>query len=175
MERKAVFLDRDGVINEDTGYVYRKEDFIFTDGIFDFCKRMQSLGYLLIVVTNQSGIGRGYYTHEDFHHLTTWMIKKFSEKDIDITDVYYCPHLPNDKCNCRKPQPGMILKAANEHCIDLKRSVLVGDKLSDIQAAQKAGVSETILIDSNPSNSQNPSENYRQVDTIKALNDIITH
>jgi len=150
---KAVFLDRDGIINVDHGYVYQKGDFEFVDGIFDVCLDAINKGYLLVVITNQSGIARGKYSEEDFLLLSQWMKEKFKEKNVHIHDVYFCPHHPTKgkgsylvSCNCRKPEPGMLLKASDEHKIDLKQSVFIGDKGSDMKAAQNAGIHNRILL-----------------------------
>ncbi|UCN01049.1 D-glycero-beta-D-manno-heptose 1,7-bisphosphate 7-phosphatase [Sulfurimonas sp. SWIR-19] len=147
--KKALFLDRDGVINVEKEYLYKREDFEFIDGIFDLCKYYQNLGYLIIIVTNQSGIARGYYTEEDFQVLTDWMIQEFKKRNINITKVYHCPHHPdiNIKCSCRKPEPGMILEAQKKFNLDLIHSLMIGDKQRDIEAAVNAGISETYLFD----------------------------
>lgn len=142
---KALFLDRDGVINVDHGYVHNQEDFEFIDGIFELCRCAQKHGFLIFVVTNQSGIGRGYYTEQDFLKLSDWMCGVFKDRGVDIAKVYYCPSLPEENSTDRKPMPGMILKAAEEFGIDLSRSVLVGDKITDIQAGVAAGVGTNLL------------------------------
>jgi len=150
---KALFLDRDGVINIEREYVYRREDFTFQDGIFELCSAAQSLGYLLLVVTNQAGIARGYYAESEFLDLTDWMIAEFKERGVVITKVYYCPHHPVhglepyriDSLD-RKPKPGMFLRAKADYNIDLEASALIGDKLSDIQAAAGAGVGIKIWL-----------------------------
>ena len=149
--RKALFLDRDGVINVDEGYVHKISDFKFIDGIFDFCKKYQAKGYLIIIITNQAGIARGYYSHEDFAKLTIWMTEQFKLHGIDIAKVYYCPHHPDFDidCNCRKPNPGMIFDAKREFDINIPESVLIGDKPSDIAAGRSAGIEKLILINSN--------------------------
>lgn len=154
---KVFFLDRDGVINIDGDYVSTVEDFQFLDGVFDSCRIILSQGYKIILITNQSGIGRGFYTEEQFFELTHWMLHKFKEERIDVTDVYFCPHHPTDAaepykvdCDCRKPKPGMILQAKGEHNIDLTQSVLVGDRLSDIASGQSAGVGFMYLVSSAP-------------------------
>lgn len=143
---KAIFLDRDGVINIDKSYVYKIDDFEFVEGLMKALKHFQDLGYLLIVVTNQSGIGRGYYTINDFKKLTHWMLEEFKREKIDIKKVFFCPHSPEERCECRKPQPGMIKEAAKEFDIELKNSWMIGDKESDIEAALSAGIKNTILI-----------------------------
>ncbi len=146
---KALFLDRDGVINIEKNYLYKIEDFEFIDGIFDLCLYYQSLEYSIFVVTNQSGIAREYYTTDNFNSLTTWMVSEFLKNGITISKVYFCPHHPNisGKCSCRKPEPGMLLEAQNEFNLDMKHSVMIGDKERDIQAAINAGVGETYLFD----------------------------
>ena len=150
---RALFLDRDGVVNVDSHYVHRPEDFEFMDGIFELCRIGQEQGYTPVIITNQAGIGRGYYSEVDFHALTTWMLARFSEEDVQIGGVYYCPFHPEHglgqyrrESDCRKPNPGMILQAQQELGMDLASSILVGDKESDIEAAMRAGVGMNILI-----------------------------
>ena len=145
---KAIFLDRDGVINIDKHYLYKIEDFEFTHGLFDILKLFISHGYILIIVTNQSGIGRGYYTHDDFEKLTDWMLVEFSKNDILISRVYYCPHSPKDSCMCRKPKSGMFLDAQKEFNINMSLSWMIGDKESDILAAQNVSITNTVLLSS---------------------------
>ncbi|MDZ7870733.1 MAG: D-glycero-beta-D-manno-heptose 1,7-bisphosphate 7-phosphatase [Rheinheimera sp.] len=151
--RKAAFLDRDGVINIDHGYTYKPEHFDFIDGVFDACRHLQNLGYLLIVVTNQSGIARGYYDEQDFAVLTSWMKQQFAAHGVKIDGVYYCPHHVekgqepyNIDCDCRKPNPGMLLQAMREYGIDPALSLMVGDKAADMQAAAAAGVARKFLV-----------------------------
>jgi len=148
--KKALFLDRDGVINIEKNYLYKKDDFEFIDGIFELCQHYQNLGYLIFIVTNQSGIARGMYNKEDFSKLTSWMLEEFKNNNITITKVYYCPHHPDisGDCDCRKPKPGMILNAASEFHIDLLNSIMIGDKERDIEAALNAGIGKTYLYDS---------------------------
>ncbi|MFT5162600.1 MAG: D-glycero-D-manno-heptose 1,7-bisphosphate phosphatase [Alteromonadaceae bacterium] len=150
---KAVFLDRDGVINTDHAYVHKIEQFEFIDGVFDACRHFINKGYLLVVVTNQSGIGRGYYTEQDFAVLTDWMKQQFTNQNITINSVYFCPHHPKNalpeylqQCDCRKPQPGMLQQAINDFDIDVSNSIMIGDKVSDMQAAKAAGVSRKVLV-----------------------------
>ena len=143
---KAVFLDRDGIINVDKSYLYKIEEFEFCEGIIEVLKYLENLGYLLIVVTNQSGIGRGYYTQDDFNLLTSWMLDKLKEDGIEIQKVFYCPHVPDENCKCRKPKPFMIDSAIEEFNIEPLESWMVGDKRSDIQTAINANVPNTIFV-----------------------------
>ena len=145
---KVMFLDRDGVINQEVGYLHKSKDFKFIDGIFEACKYFQSLGFKVIVVTNQSGIARGYYQETDFHILTKWMLVQFYNQDVDILDVFFCPHGPNSTCECRKPKPGMLLEARDKYGINMNESWLIGDKETDIDAAYAAGINNTILVKS---------------------------
>ena len=144
---RALFLDRDGVINHDSGYTSSAENFRFIEGIFDLCRAAKRLGYLLIVVTNQAGIGRGHYSEEDFLALTEWMLSRFKIEGAPITDVFFCPYHPEHGVGDykkdsfdRKPNPGMLQRAAEKHGLDLGRSIMIGDKDSDMYAACKAGV-----------------------------------
>lgn len=153
----ALFLDRDGVINVDYGYVHRVDQVEFTDGIFELCLAAQARGYLLIVVTNQAGIGRGLFSEADFHRLTEWMKSQFLLREIAITDVFFCPDHPEHGLGAyrrhspmRKPGPGMLLAAAGRYDLDLSMSVLVGDKLSDVQAGVAAGVGRNVLLNDDP-------------------------
>jgi D-glycero-D-manno-heptose 1,7-bisphosphate phosphatase len=151
--RRAVFLDRDGVINIDPGYVHRIEDFEFVAGTLAACRELVRRGWLLVVATNQSGIGRGLYTEQDFHTLTDWMQARFAESGAPLSGVYFCPHHPTDAldalriaCACRKPAPGMLLAAARDLSIDLGQSILFGDKCEDLQAALAAGIGHRVLL-----------------------------
>ncbi len=155
INQAAIFLDRDGVINYDHGYVYKISDFIFIPDVFEACKQFTDSGYQLIIITNQSGIARGYYSEHDFHLLNQWMLQQFKLNAVNITAVYYCPHHPVDgsgkykiECNCRKPKPGMILQAVQEYQINLSQSILIGDNLRDIKAGKAAGVAKNFLVES---------------------------
>jgi D-glycero-D-manno-heptose 1,7-bisphosphate phosphatase len=152
--RRALFLDRDGVINVDSGYTHRIEDFVFVPGIFELAARGHALGMALVVVTNQAGIGRGLYTEDDFQHLTLWMRERFAERGSPLAAVYHCPFHPEAgvgayrrESEFRKPNPGMLLQARSELGLDLARSAIVGDKPSDIEAGRRAGVGLRILLD----------------------------
>jgi D-glycero-D-manno-heptose 1,7-bisphosphate phosphatase len=146
MTIKTIFLDRDGVINKEKNYLFRIEDFDFIDGVFSACKYFTKLGYKIIIVTNQSGISKGYYSSKDYENVTRWMIKQFKSKKIEILDVFYCPHSPEDSCKCRKPLPGMLLDAKKKYSIDMKNSWVIGDKEADIIAGRDSGISNTILV-----------------------------
>lgn len=149
----ALFLDRDGVINVNHGYVHTVGDFDFIDGVFDVARAAHALGMVVVVVTNQAGIARGLYDEAQFNALTAWMCTRFSEEGAPITAVYHCPHHPEAGigdlrvvCACRKPAPGMLLRAEDELGLDLGRSILIGDHATDIIAGQRAGVGTTILF-----------------------------
>lgn len=146
--RPALFLDRDGVVNVEKNYLYRIREFEFLDGIFELCSRFQSAGYAIVVVTNQAGIARGYYAEDDVKVLHAWMLERFAERGIRIAGVYHCPHHPDfsGPCPCRKPEPGMILRARDELGLDLPGSVLLGDKESDIEAGRRAGIRHLGLL-----------------------------
>jgi len=147
--QKALFLDRDGVINVDHGYVSTIEEFTFMEGIFPLLRFFHAQGYLLFIVTNQSGIGRGYYRLDDFKKLTTWMIEELEKEGISITSMQHCHHAPEEKCTCRKPATGMIDTILLTHNIDLKHSWMIGDKQSDIDLALNAHIAHTVAIGTN--------------------------
>lgn len=146
--RKALFLDRDGVVNVEKNYLHKIEDFELMEGIVDVCRSYQEQGYLIIIVTNQSGISRGYYTEDDFAHLSRWMVGHFKELGIAITRIYHCPHHESidGVCECRKPEPGMFLEAQREYDLDMAASVMIGDNERDIEAAIRAGVGMNVLL-----------------------------
>jgi D-glycero-D-manno-heptose 1,7-bisphosphate phosphatase len=153
MGDRAVFLDRDGVINVDRHYLHRIEDFEFVAGVPQALQRLQQAGWKLVVVTNQSGIARGLYTEDDYQRLTRHMLALLAQQGVTLDAVLHCPHLPDGAvaayrlvCDCRKPAPGMLLQAARELKLDLARSVMVGDKGSDLQAGRSAGVARCLLV-----------------------------
>jgi rfaE bifunctional protein nucleotidyltransferase chain/domain len=159
--RKAIFLDRDGVINKDKAYVHRWEDFEFVPGAIDGMLRLQEAGYALVIVTNQSGLARGYYTEAQYQTLTISLREELARQGVKLDGVYHCAHHPKGTvpalsidCDCRKPAPGMLLQAARELGLSLSDSLLVGDKASDIEAARAAGVGRAYLVQSdNPESS----------------------
>lgn len=160
---RAVFLDRDGVVNIDREFIHRPEDFEFSEGLFEFCRTAQRHGFALVVITNQSGIARGYYTEVDFASLTRWMLDALAREQVTIAKVYYCPFHPtgtiaqySQESFDRKPNPGMLLRARDELGIDLGGSILVGDRLTDIEAGRRAGVPRLCLLPA-PANGTAPA------------------
>jgi rfaE bifunctional protein nucleotidyltransferase chain/domain len=158
--RKAAFLDRDGVINKDKAYVHRWEDFEFVPGAIEGMQKLQDAGYALVIVTNQSGLARGYYTEAQYQALTEALTQHLAGQGVKIDCVYHCPHHPKGSvpelaidCDCRKPEPGMLLQAARELGLSMAESLMVGDKPSDMEAARAAGVGRAYLVQSDNSES----------------------
>jgi D-glycero-D-manno-heptose 1,7-bisphosphate phosphatase len=153
MSGRALFLDRDGVMNEEVGYLHRADEVRFVDGIFSLCRTAAALGYRLIVVTNQAGIARGYYSEEDFEILMNFMRLKLRAEGVELDAVYYCPFHPEhgvgkykQEHEDRKPGTGMLRRGAREFGVELSQSVLVGDRCSDVGAANAAGLRQAFLI-----------------------------
>ena len=150
--RRALFLDRDGVVNHDAGYTYEIAQIRFIDGLFDMARLARALAFELVIATNQSGIARGYYSEDQFRVLSAWMERRFADEQAPLTGIYFCPDHPDGNppyrraSPLRKPEPGMLLQAAQEHDLDLSRSVMVGDKESDIVAGRRAGVAASVLF-----------------------------
>lgn len=151
--RRAVILDRDGVINRDRGYVHGIEDFELLPAVVPALRRLSAGGYALVIVTNQSGLARGLYSLADYERLSRHMLAELAREGVAIEGVEYCPHLPDAavsafraECGCRKPAPGMILNLAERLRLDLSRSVLVGDKLTDVLAGRAAAVGRCVLV-----------------------------
>lgn len=153
MAKPAVFIDRDGVINVDHGYVHKVDDFEYVDGVFEATRKLKEMGYLLVLVTNQSGIARGMFSEDEFMSLTEWMDWNFVDNGVEFDGIYYCPHHPEhgvgdykQDCDCRKPKPGMFNTAKSFLKIDMDNSVMIGDKAEDMMAAEAAGVGTRILV-----------------------------
>ena len=185
--RRAVFLDRDGVINVDHGYVSSWDQFEFLPGVPAALWQLQSAGFVLVVVSNQSGIGRGLYTEDDLAVLNR-RIHRYLLDDygVDIAQFYHCPHHPTEAllkwrhlCHCRKPAPGMIEQACAELHIDPGRSLMVGDKVSDMEAGQAAGVGRLFRIAPEasaqpPSGIGDPKEYFLLVDGLSDVARIVS-
>lgn len=144
---KAIFLDRDGVINIEVGYLSDPENFEFIEGSVEALRILKQKGFILIIITNQAGIARGYYTKEALNEIHKKMNRLLKEQDVVLDDVFYCPHHPDftGACDCRKPKPGMIIKAKEKYNIDLQNSYMVGDTLKDIESGLAANC-KTVLV-----------------------------
>ncbi|MFU9135464.1 D-glycero-beta-D-manno-heptose 1,7-bisphosphate 7-phosphatase [Erwinia tasmaniensis] len=149
----AIFLDRDGTMNVDHGYVHEIDNFQFIDGAIDAMRELKKMGFALVMVTNQSGIARGIFNEDTFMQLTEWMDWSLADREVDLDGIYFCPHLPDavveeyrQQCDCRKPQPGMLLSAQQELNIDMAASYMVGDKPEDMLAGKAAGVGKKVLV-----------------------------
>jgi len=172
-----IFLDRDGVINIDSGYVHKWSEFEFIEGTLEALKYLTKIGIKLIIVTNQGGIAKGFYTEEDFQELNKKMIDRMRSNDIKILDTFYCPHHKDGNipklsmdCNYRKPKPGMILAAAEKYSLDLSRSIIIGDKETDLMAGKNANLYQYFLID--PSYELSNKKSYIN-GCFKNLNDFV--
>ena len=175
MAIKSIFLDRDGVINRDINYLHKIEEFEFVDGVFEACKHFQSLNFKIIIITNQSGIGRGYFSEIEFMKITRWMIDEFNKNDVKISDIFHCPHAPESKCNCRKPKPGMFIEAKNKHNINMRKSWMIGDSERDVIAASSAGIKNTILVRSGHEIDEENSKAKFYLDSIKDISNLIKY
>lgn len=173
----AIFLDRDGTINIDHGYVSKVDDFEFYPEVIETLAKLKAKGYLLVLVTNQSGIARGYFTENEFLQLTEWMDWSLADRGVDLDGIFYCPHHPSGKvkefaceCECRKPKAGMFIEAQKSLNIDMDKSVMIGDKWSDIQAASLAGVKKCYLINASKDELDN---NYYNQDDANICNGLL--
>lgn len=156
-QRKALFLDRDGIINVDHGYVGHYDQIEYVEGIFSLIQRFEVAGYQPVIITNQSGIAREYFTVDDFWALMSRIQQDFSRHGIGQVPVYYCPHHPTEGigtykqvCKCRKPAPGMLYQAATDLSLNLNQSILVGDSWRDIQAGQAANLAQCYYLSTAP-------------------------
>jgi D-glycero-D-manno-heptose 1,7-bisphosphate phosphatase len=152
--RRGLILDRDGVINHDPGYLHRIEECRFVDGIFAMTRSFVEAQFAIVIATNQSGIGRGIYSEDDFRLLMDWMSGEFTRHGVDLAGIYHCPFHPTEgigayrrDSDCRKPRPGMLLHAAADLELDLRASWCVGDNVSDIEAGRAAGVGTLVRVD----------------------------
>jgi len=148
-KKPAIFLDRDGVINKDNGYISQVDDFEFIEGTIEACIEFQKKGYQLVVITNQPGIASGHFTEEQFNTLTEWMDWSMADRGVELDGIYYCPHHSIEEkgdCECQKPKPGMLLSAIEDLNIDIEASILIGDRAIDLQAGIAAGVKTNYLV-----------------------------
>ena len=173
MDNKIIFLDRDGVINQEVNYLHRIEDFKFINGIFDSLRALQELNYHFIIITNQSGIGRGFYSEKDYLLLDKWIKKEFEIKGIKILYSIHCPHTPEQKCDCRKPKPGMFINCFKLFQISKDDSWMVGDSETDIQAAINAGIKNTILVRSGHPINETSTKATFVIDSLMNLPEVI--
>ena len=156
MGKKAVFLDRDGTINVDTNYLFKIEDFVFLPGAVDALRRLERAGYQLIVVTNQSGIARGFFAESDYLRLNAWMTAELQKQGVHIAASYHCPHHPEAvvpeyrmDCECRKPKTGLFFKAAQELGVDFSQSWAIGDRPRDLSICGESGARGVLLYSKN--------------------------
>lgn len=152
--KPAVFLDRDGTINVEKNYLYRIEEFEYKPGVIEGLKKLDDMGFILVIITNQSGIARGIYTEEDFRKLNGWMLVDLEDKGVKISGVYHCPHHPRGRvpeyavrCRCRKPSTGLFWRAQKELQIDMDKSFAIGDRLRDLTVCKESGVQGVLLVD----------------------------
>jgi len=170
---KVIFLDRDGVINKEVGYLHEIDKFVFINEVFETMEYIQELGFKLIIVTNQSGIGRGKYSIEDFKKLNNWMLNEFSHRGINILEVFFCPHAPEDNCLCRKPKPGLFHEAIRKYNLNKEESWMIGDSERDITAAKLAGILNTVIVRTGHQIDENSTKAEFICDSIKDIKEII--
>jgi D-glycero-D-manno-heptose 1,7-bisphosphate phosphatase len=170
MSNKILFLDRDGVINLDKNYTYKPEDIEFMVGIMKFCKYFSNHGYIIVIITNQSGIQRGLFSEAQHKVLMNFIISEFADNNIKISDYLYCPHVPTFGCNCRKPSPGLFIKALEKFHAIASESISVGDRLTDVEAAKSAGVLKNFLLNTRIDN----SHDLENVSYVSSFDEIIS-
>lgn len=165
-KNKVVFLDRDGTINYDYGYVHEKSKLKFLPGVIEGLKKLKENNYELIIITNQSGIGRGYFTDDEFQKFNSYMLDELKKNNIDIKDVYYCPHIDEDDCECRKPKLKLFYDAIEKHNVDLENSYVIGDKERDLSISKKTPITGILIY--------NKSDEYIcKKDLLDAVNYIV--
>jgi len=145
MGNRAVFIDRDGTINVNSGYINNPNDFKMYPNVTKGIKLLQENGFKIIIITNQSGIARRYFSEKSLEEIHEKMKKELSKEDAEVDAIYYCPHHPDEKCNCRKPKPGMLEKAIEDFDIDVKNSFIIGDRMIDVEAGKTVGC-KTVLV-----------------------------
>lgn len=161
---KAIFFDRDATLIVDKHYLHKPEEIEYFDDTFSALKELQDAGYLLFMITNQSGIGRGFFTVDQMHEVHNQMIKDLSKHSITLSGIEFCPHSPEDKCECRKPHPKMINTFLNKFDIDLKKSYMIGDKPIDAKAGINAGINGMII---------GSSEKYKSFKTLSEFKEFL--
>lgn len=144
--RQILFLDRDGIINVDNHFVFRAEDLVFVEGIFQLCKYFRDRGFEIIIITNQSGVGRGLFSEQELNLVMTYILERFKAEGIEILDYFYCPHSPSDLCKCRKPLPGLFTQAMRKFDVLGENCISIGDRDTDVLAAMRAGVQQNYLL-----------------------------
>jgi len=174
VKKKIIFLDRDGVINKEVNYLHHIKDFIFIEGIFESMHYLKKLGYEFIVITNQSGIGRGFYKENDYKKIDLWMKKIFRKHNLDILQSVHCPHAPEENCNCRKPKTGMFEFCFQEYSISKEDSWMIGDSERDIEASLAAGIKNNVLVKSGHP-IPDGIKNIPIIDSIKEIQQVITN
>ena len=156
MRKKAIFLDRDGTICEDSGYISSPDDVKLLPGAVDGLKMLMQADYLLIIVTNQSGIARGYFTEKELKAVNQRVTDILDKGGIKIDKIYYCPHHPDENCRCRKPEPGMVLRAVTEFGLELKKCYIIGDSSRDIECGRRLGIRSVLISDKREDDQSNP-------------------
>ncbi|MBD3196866.1 MAG: D-glycero-beta-D-manno-heptose 1,7-bisphosphate 7-phosphatase [Candidatus Lokiarchaeota archaeon] len=176
-KNKAIFLDRDGVINKEVNYLSDPDDFELLNGTIEALKIFKRLDFLLIVITNQSGLARGYFKEETLDIIHSKMRRLISQENIELDDIYFCPHHPEftGECNCRKPNPGMIFAARDDYNIDLTRSFMVGDTVNDIKAGKNAGVQTVFVLTGHGREQQNKFKEIKSDYTFESLLGFANH
>ncbi len=144
-KNKVIFLDRDGTINYDFGYVYQKEKLKFIEGTIEGLQKLMTYGYKFIIITNQSGIGRGYFTLEQYNDFTNYMLEELRKSGVKILDIFYCPHISKDNCSCRKPKLKLFYDAIKKHNVDIENSYAIGDKIRDLAICEETNIKGILL------------------------------
>jgi D-glycero-D-manno-heptose 1,7-bisphosphate phosphatase len=170
---RAIFLDRDGTINEDVEYLHEPGKFRFTPNAMEGLKKLQNLGFRLVVITTQAGIGLGYFTKEDFYKVNREMFRQLATANVVIDRIYFCPHGIGDNCNCRKPKTGLFERAESDLNIDMKASIMIGDKTSDVEAGKRAGCMTILVKTGKPDFEYDVKANFEAADLLDAANHIL--